>query len=452
MAPNGEGGSVSGGAEREPWWNSLLAAFGEGTSIHALARRFGTNCRRIRRALARRGIRAHGHHIDPAGLGELAAFAQRLGKEPDRVLAKAAGVTPEAVQGERERLGIGAFKPQRRVKLTRDDEAWIRGPVRQRREKVSVEAEPTVVHRAPSAESRPVSLVRRPPGPGAASSPAADVSPSRSPAEAPPSLVRRPASRAAPAVLEVSARTFRGPSAVVVLRNSPEGNATVIGREVDDLPREAWPGPVTLPDAGPGNGRPGSRPAAPPATVRAYVEERERRQRELDELLNAPRRERDSSRARLVRSGETRIIEPEPEPTREVVARRRGSDTPSWRAVDPDAARLLAAEAERAADADFAREAAMEAERQAAAEREAVERQAARMAELARRAEPSAGRGGVAPVPPLAAAAPVSTFLARFRGFSDAVVVEATDVLGAIEAARGAVPACFELTGVERAV
>ncbi|MBM4366528.1 MAG: hypothetical protein FJ102_09950, partial [Deltaproteobacteria bacterium] len=199
MAPNG-GGSVSGGAECEPWWSSLLAALGEGASIHALARRYGTNCRRIRRALARLGIRARGRDVDPSGLGELAAFGPRLGKEPDSAIAKAAGVTPEAVQGERERLGIGAFKPQRRVKLTRDDEAWIRGPVRRRREKVNLEAELTVVRRAPSAEARPVSLVRRPPAPGAAIPPAASHPPAGSPAEAPPSLLRRPASRTEPAV------------------------------------------------------------------------------------------------------------------------------------------------------------------------------------------------------------------------------------------------------------
>ncbi|MBM4369256.1 MAG: hypothetical protein FJ102_23795, partial [Deltaproteobacteria bacterium] len=93
--------------------------------------------------------------------------------------------------------------------------------------------------------------------------------------------------------------------------------------------------------------------------------------------------------------------------------------------------------------------AAVAAERQVAV---AAERQAARLAELARRSESSVGRDGVALFKPAVVAAPVTTFLARFRGFSEAVIVEATDVLDAIEAARAAVPACFELTGVERTV
>ncbi len=489
MAPSGQGRVVA-GAESEPWWGDLLAALRQGTSIHALARQFDTNCRRIRRALARQGMRAHGHEVEAGGLIELAPFVSRLGKEPDSVIAREAHVTPQAVKGERNRLGIGPFKPQRRVTLTRDDEAWIRGPVRRRREKIDLEAELTVVHRAAGPavdrgsvpEARPVSLIRRPPSmsaPGLPASPAREAAPAMgSPgADGPRTVVRRPGSRSEAPVPEVSTRSFRGPSAVVVVRTTPDGNATVIGREADDFTREARPlGPGATP-AAPGNARPGFRPTSAPAAVRAYVEERERRQKELDELLNAPRRERDSTRARLVRAGEARIMEPDPEPVREVVSRRRGSDTPAWRAVDPGAARQLADEAERnarrEAEREQARQATLAAEHEANVRELAAREEAAREAATRRvsppavvshqEARPPQRRGATVQVALFAPAqivagprprstAVTTTFRAWFLGFSDAVEVQASDLPGAIAAARAAVPDCFELTGVERAV
>ncbi len=96
-----------------PAWPEIQRRIADGASIRDTARRFATSPRRIRRGLARLGVRVAGMEVGEGGLAELASFVDRLGTVPDAVLAKEAGVIPEAVQGERRRRGIGAFRPRR---------------------------------------------------------------------------------------------------------------------------------------------------------------------------------------------------------------------------------------------------------------------------------------------------------------------------------------------------
>ena len=426
-APSGPGQ----GAENEPWWSHLLTEYAAGATLRALARQFGTSPRRIRRAMARTGVRVHGRQLSNRGVPELVTFLSRLGKEPDAAIARAAGVTPEAVAGERHRLGLAPFRPARKPVLTRDDEAWIRGPVRRRREKVDLEADLLVVRRTLVPEPRG-SLVRRPGSPAPATSRAPDAS-ARPPAAPSP----RPAEVAEP-------RSFRGPAAVVVLRAGVDGAARVPGREAEPFV-------------------PAVRQANSSATARAFFEERERRQRELDELLNAPRRERDQSRSRIVRSGEQRLLDPGVEPPREPAQRRTRSDSPAWRPVDPEALRRLEAEAEHVAEV-----AAAEASRRAAAEAATAPPPARVDAGSSVRVHvpsPPQPRPRVpstpaptptaepAPAPALRrqAASTAIGFRVWFGGLGDPVEVDAGDVVGAIEAAQRLLPAWpFEIVGVER--
>lgn len=141
-------------AEGTPWWPEALAMRAEGTSLREIARRFQTDPRRLRRALARQGLRVHGVDLAPGtGAEALVAVRERIGNEPDRVVAKAAGVIPQAVKGERRRLGLAAYWQRPRVRLTADDEAWIRGPKKLRRERFRPEPDVLQVVRRP--QTRP---------------------------------------------------------------------------------------------------------------------------------------------------------------------------------------------------------------------------------------------------------------------------------------------------------
>ncbi len=102
--------SHGGAAEGEPWWPEV-ARLHDSRPIRELARRFGTNPRRLRRALARSGLRAAGAAIGSSGVSLLRSHLALLGKEPDHLIAAMAGVIPEVVQGERRRLGIPPFRP-----------------------------------------------------------------------------------------------------------------------------------------------------------------------------------------------------------------------------------------------------------------------------------------------------------------------------------------------------
>jgi hypothetical protein len=99
------------GALSAPWWPEVERRIAQGASLRDTARRFGTNPRRLRRNLARAGVRAGGHDIREFGVEALAPHLERLGVVPDQAIAQEAGVTLEAVQGERRRLKIAAFEP-----------------------------------------------------------------------------------------------------------------------------------------------------------------------------------------------------------------------------------------------------------------------------------------------------------------------------------------------------
>lgn len=134
-------------AERTPWWPEAMRMRAT-ASLREIARRFLTEPRRIRRALARLNLRVGGRDIaDDAGVAQLAGLRDVLGREPDAIVARMGKVIPEAVQGERKRLNIPAYVQRRRVRLSREDEAWIRGPKRGRRAKVHVEENLQVVRR-----------------------------------------------------------------------------------------------------------------------------------------------------------------------------------------------------------------------------------------------------------------------------------------------------------------
>lgn len=90
-------------AQEEPWWEDFTQSYGK-ESLRALAKRFGTNPRRLRRAAQRCGLTN-----EPP---ELLAAAERLGTCPDDSLAADIGVTPELIKGARLRRKIEAFNPK----------------------------------------------------------------------------------------------------------------------------------------------------------------------------------------------------------------------------------------------------------------------------------------------------------------------------------------------------
>jgi hypothetical protein len=128
---------ASGPAHTTPWWPEARRLRFT-ASIREIARRFHTNPRRIRRGFARMGLRVGGRDLAGRGVPELQSLRDELGRVPDGVLAKKAHVVVEAVQGERRRLHIPAFRPssdKALMGLDEDDRAWILGPVRPVREK-----------------------------------------------------------------------------------------------------------------------------------------------------------------------------------------------------------------------------------------------------------------------------------------------------------------------------
>ncbi len=159
-----------GPAEAERWWSAAVQMLDEGVSIREIARRYATDPRRIRRALARTGVRAHGVDLDGGGLPDLEAHRDQLGRQPDGVVARGAGVTPEAVSGERRRLDIAPFEQRRAERaapaaptLTVDEEEWIRGPVKEKRERQRINADAlTVVRRPTRSDSLSPSMMGRP--------------------------------------------------------------------------------------------------------------------------------------------------------------------------------------------------------------------------------------------------------------------------------------------------
>ena len=158
----------SGGAAQDaPWWPEAERKIRGGGAVRETARQFGTNARRLRKGLARAGVRAAGSPLGRDGVLALSRARERLGRVPDGVLAREAGVTTEAVQGERRRLGISPYRQVRartEATLSEDEMAWIRGPERPRRERFRAEADvPTVVRRVPRSEAPEIPVWRIPP-------------------------------------------------------------------------------------------------------------------------------------------------------------------------------------------------------------------------------------------------------------------------------------------------
>ncbi len=158
---------ANGPAQHTPWWPEARRLRNT-TPIREIARRFHTNPRRIRRAMARTSLRVGGRELGSRGLPELQPFREQLGRVPDWRIAKAAKVTTWAVQGERRRSNIPGFRPRPgsgKRGLSQDEEAWILGPVRPRRDRVRIDPEAVQVVRRPGMRGgEPI----RPTGPGQA--------------------------------------------------------------------------------------------------------------------------------------------------------------------------------------------------------------------------------------------------------------------------------------------
>ena len=161
-------------AETEPWWAEFVGLY-KTVPLRELARRFGTNSRRLRRAAQRSGL-----DEEPMKVRE---SEQRLGTLPDASLADDLDVTVEHIQGARLRRGVAPFHPRaprrtQKVTIQRPAPPPADKPKRVRADPTQVQV---VVRRAPVVERRGdlptgVSLsrslaVRPPPPPGPAPAP-----------------------------------------------------------------------------------------------------------------------------------------------------------------------------------------------------------------------------------------------------------------------------------------
>jgi hypothetical protein len=206
---------------RAAWWPEVLRRLAVGGSIRDTARRFGATPRRLRRALARGGWRVRGRDLHGEGVPELTALVDRIGKMPDMVIARLAGIGVEAVIGERRRLRRRPFRLRRQ-----------RTVARMRAQQRKAAAPP-------------------PPRPRARPAPAVEV----------PTVVRRPMRAAPPVVLGVRAADDRG------------------GAGADRPPLRSAASPHGLPIAGgpalvPAPGASAGPPAAAPVLVGGEVQRR----------------------------------------------------------------------------------------------------------------------------------------------------------------------------------
>lgn len=161
-------------AETEPWWAEFVSLY-KTVPLRELARRFGTNSRRLRRAVQRSAL-----DEEPEKVRE---SEQRLGTLPDASLADDLDLTVEHIQGARLRRGVAPFHPRaprrtQKVTTQRPAPPPADKPKRVRADPTQVQV---VVRRAPVVERRGdlpmgVSLsrslaVRPPPPPGPAPAP-----------------------------------------------------------------------------------------------------------------------------------------------------------------------------------------------------------------------------------------------------------------------------------------
>ncbi|MBN1335890.1 MAG: hypothetical protein JXB39_08020 [Deltaproteobacteria bacterium] len=171
--------SLQGRAEEEPWWPEAVRVVTAGAAIRETARRFGVEPRRLRRALTRSGVRSGGVNLGTQGIEALTAFRDRLGQEPDGAIAREAGTTVEAVQGERRRLGIPPYR------VRPDEEEWDDEPLpppierprgRRRWDELPIpeviRRRPTSLEPSPPVEAEPT-LAEAPPKPAGSPAPAA---------------------------------------------------------------------------------------------------------------------------------------------------------------------------------------------------------------------------------------------------------------------------------------
>lgn len=283
---------ADGPAQLAPWWPEAKRLL-KTMSVREIARRFHTNPRRVRRAAARTGVRVGGREVSPRGLLDLLPYREQLGRVPDWRIAKAAQVSVEAVQGERRRHKIPAYRPPIGYKpgvLTADEEAWILGPVKPRRERVRSDAAKVNIVRRPGSrneeEVRPVEAPRPEPAPVAAAPERRGERRVVRPPVVKPEITRVPPARPEPTRAEV-ART-----------EAPRADSLRGGR-------------APVPDS--------------------FFQERERRN--VDELLAVPKRPRDG-RQRIVRVDappELPVRPPEPVAAPKKI---RGRKEQGWRKVD----------------------------------------------------------------------------------------------------------------------
>lgn len=146
LAQMDDGGAIT----RSAAWPEIVRRIEDGGSLRDAARRFSTSPRRIRRGLARSGIRVGGVEVPSDGLPQLSPFVDQLGSTPDGEIAELAGVPVEAVQGERRRRGVSAFRPR---------PAPRRSPERHRPPPPKKVSRPKVWQR----EEAPAAVVRRAP-------------------------------------------------------------------------------------------------------------------------------------------------------------------------------------------------------------------------------------------------------------------------------------------------
>jgi hypothetical protein len=99
--------SESKSARDESWWDEFRRDYGN-VPLRELARRYGTNPRRLRRAAQRAGLTTEDERI--------AELENLLGTMPDITLADRANVTPEKIKGARRKRAIDPFNPQLRKK------------------------------------------------------------------------------------------------------------------------------------------------------------------------------------------------------------------------------------------------------------------------------------------------------------------------------------------------
>lgn len=103
------------GAQDAVWWPEALRRLETGT-IRSVAKYFLCEPRRIRRALAREGLRVAGVPVTDRRVPQLQHAP--LGDYPDADIARRNRVIPQAVAGERRRRNIRAYQPGKRRRWT----------------------------------------------------------------------------------------------------------------------------------------------------------------------------------------------------------------------------------------------------------------------------------------------------------------------------------------------